>query len=126
VPLQSPSDESEKIWVKKTIFFLLFFKVLLITSRHPLPPHSFFIIIIFFFYFRPSIHPIHPIFDSISILWRNACPAVFSYIFYGKRKIWIVFVSINEPRETQTWQAGCRAFVEYLNCHYHILCFFLF
>jgi hypothetical protein len=26
-----------------------------------------------------------------------------------------VFVSINDPRETQTWQAGCRAFVEYLN-----------
>lgn len=125
VPLQSPSDESEKIWVKKQFFFLLFF----VSFAHHIASStsaSFFLYYYYYFFIfaHPSIHPIHPIFDSISILWRNACPAVFSYIFYGKRKIWIVFVSINEPRETQTWQAGCRAFVEYLNFFITIFCFF--
>ena len=100
VPLQSPSDESEKIWVNKNKFFPFFKEINFFSgvfAHHHIASStsaSFFFILFFH-------SPIHPIFDSISILWRSARPAVFFfliYIFWEKMCSCLLTIRAGKPK----------------------------
>jgi hypothetical protein len=83
----------------------------------------------FFFYFIFFIHPSIPFLTPISILWRSACPAVFFFFFliyiFFLEKMCSCLLTIRAGKP-KTWQAGCRAFVEYLNSFFFFLPYFVF